>query len=230
MLGRLAAQLKMPRPDAYRPRATALLGAAEARHPPPGPGFAKHRRFSGEVGSTQASSLRAAARAKRAVRVQRGLDARVAPLLPKEPPAPAQARAGARRRASAAPSIAGRVARARSAHRELTRRACLNAASASERSELCAGATRPRCAGAGRAAPRTSRSEAPTGARPRLCSHPTVVKSISNGNKAPAANVCWFISSAPSQMSNSSRAGSSSASLMATRPSTASRPSMMRWS
>ncbi len=32
------------------------------------------------------------------------------------------------------------------------------------------------------------------------------------------------------QISNSRRAGSSSASFMATRPSTASRPSMMRWS
>ena len=79
---------------------------------------------------------------------------------------------GARRRACAAPSSAGRVAaRAQHALRGLTCRSLFERSERSERSEFC-GRPRARAAQGSQAAARPDRrGRTPTGARPRLC-HP----------------------------------------------------------
>ena len=122
-----------------RPRAAALLGAADALRPPPARVFAIHRPLF--VKGRRHAGIEPASRRERAcARAARcGLDARFAPSSHKERAVLAKPWAGAWRRASAAPSSAGRVAGARSALRELTRRSCLSVESAANAASSAAG-------------------------------------------------------------------------------------------
>ncbi len=82
----------------------------------------------------------------------------------------AKVRVGGWRRAFAQPRSAGLAARARSALRALTRRNCLSEASAARAASFATGPQDR--ASQGTLAQRGQAIEAPTAARPRLCSHP----------------------------------------------------------
>ena len=124
-----------------RARATrpAMLGAAEARRRAPARACAGAGGSLGRRGATRASSPRCTRTARFARAAARRLDACVLPTSPENRRCFAKPGPGGGCRASAAPSSAVARGRARSAPRQQIRRTCLNAASSSERSELCDG-------------------------------------------------------------------------------------------
>ena len=127
--------------SALRARATrpAMLGAAEARRRAPARACAGAGGSLGRRGATRASSPRCTRTARFARAAARRLDACVLPTSPENRRCFAKPGPGGGCRASAAPSSAVARGRARSAHQKHIRRTCLNAASSSERSELCDG-------------------------------------------------------------------------------------------
>lgn len=135
--------------------------------------------FVEDEAAAQASSLRSAGamRARSPRRVVNPSQSNVAVV--------AKPWVGARRRPSAAPRSAGCVVSARSALHELTRRDCLSEANTVSAASFATGPRDRAPQGTWPAGPRSSRSEAPTGARPRLCSFRPPVERRLRADAAP---------------------------------------------